>query len=459
MTRVLIVSNDIVRRAMGGAGIRNFELARALAAAGLDVTLAARGGTDIEGLPFTVVNHDDAVLRRLAAGADAIVGQGWVLDAYPYLRGSAVPLVVDLYDPFVLEGLPAHAGVPWQARWDDHRGRARVLAEQLRDGDFFLCASERQRDYWLGALSALDRVNPATYDDDDRLRSLIDVVAFGIPDQPPQQRRHGLRGVVPGIGDGDYVLLWGGGLWNWFDPLTLVRAAGVAATRVPNLRLFFMAAPHPNPVVGEMDIAGRTRALADELGLTGRHVFFNDRWIDYEERADWLLDADCGVSAHPDHVETQFAFRTRLLDCVWAGLPVICTEGDTLADMIAARGMGLTVPPGSVDALADAIVEMADGRRRADASAALRAAAPEFHWSRVVEPLVRFCRAPRLAADRRVAPPPPAVAVQEPAATGESHSLQRRIATRYREDGALGIAAAVGRTAARVARRAGQRAR
>jgi glycosyltransferase involved in cell wall biosynthesis len=281
-------------------------------------------------------------------------------------------------------------------------------------------------------------------------------VAFGVPDDPPVQRRHALRGAVPGIEKGDYVLLWGGGLWNWFDPLTLVRAVQLAASRVPSLRLYFMAAPHPNPVVGEMDIAGRTRALASELELTGRHVFFNDRWIDYQDRADFLLDADVGVSTHPDHVETQFAFRTRLLDCVWAGLPVICTRGDTLADMIAARGMGLTVPPESPEALADAIVELADAKRRARAAKALRKAAPEFQWSRVVEPLVRFCREPRLAADRRTPPPPvvqPTVAVETP------RPLQRRIADRYREDGALGIAAAVGRTAARAARRAKQRVR
>jgi glycosyltransferase involved in cell wall biosynthesis len=446
MPRVLVVSNDIVRRAMGGAGIRNFELARALAAAGLDVTLAAKGGTDIADLPFTVVDHDQDLLRSLASQADVVVGQGWVLDAYPFLRGGRAALVVDLYDPFVLEGLPAHTGASREDRWNDHRGRARVLAEQMRDGDFFLCASERQRDYWLGALSALDRVNPATYDDDPTLRRLIDVVAFGVPDDPPERRRPALRGVVPGIGRGDYVLLWGGGLWNWFDPLTLVRAVQLAAERVPSLRLYFMAAPHPNPVVGEMDIAGRTRALSAELGLTGTHVFFNERWIDYADRADYLLDADAGVSTHPEHVETQFAFRTRLLDCVWAGLPVICTRGDTIADMIAARGMGLTVPPESPEALADAIVRLADRRRRNEAAKRIRAATEEFRWSLVVEPLVRFCMEPRHAADRRIPPPAPEVRPADAAL----QPLHRRAIERYRADGLGGVAAAVRRKAVRV---------
>jgi hypothetical protein len=34
------------------------------------------------------------------------------------------------------------------------------------------------------------------------------------------------------------------------------------------------------------------------------------------------------VSTHYEHVETTFAFRTRILDYLWAGLPVVATGGD-----------------------------------------------------------------------------------------------------------------------------------
>src|SRR5262249_28644569 len=77
-------------------------------------------------------------------------------------------------------------------------------------------------------------------------------------------------------------------------------------------------------------------------------------WVPYEERVNWLLDADCAVSAHLDHVETRFAFRTRLLDCFWAGLPVVCTEGDDLAERVARDDLGGTVAAGDVDGMAAA---------------------------------------------------------------------------------------------------------
>src|SRR5664280_3299763 len=45
----------------------------------------------------------------------------------------------------------------------------------------------------------------------------------------------------------------------------------------------------------------------------------------YTERSDHLLDADVGVSTHFDHVETEFSFRTRILDYLWTGLPIVAT--------------------------------------------------------------------------------------------------------------------------------------
>src|SRR5690606_20550406 len=115
-------------------------------------------------------------------------------------------------------------------------------------------------------------------------RALIDVVPFGLPQAPPAHTRPVLRGVVPGIGPEDEVVLWGGGLWDWFDPLTAIRAVAALAPQRPRLRLFFAGVGHPNPAVPAMRQAQAAQALSAELGLTGRVVFFND-WVPYADRA------------------------------------------------------------------------------------------------------------------------------------------------------------------------------
>ena len=92
---------------------------------------------------------------------------------------------------------------------------------------------------------------------------------------------------------------------------------------------------------------------------------FNDGWVPYEERGAWLLQADCAVAAHRDHLETRFSHRTRLLDCLWAGLPIVCTRGDELAERIARDGLGEAVPPADPAALAAALARVLDrGRGR-----------------------------------------------------------------------------------------------
>ena len=243
-------------------------------------------------------------------------------------------------------------------------------------------------------------MNPEVYDEDASLDSLIAVAPFGIPDTPPVQRRSAIRGVVPGIGADDKVIIWGGGVYNWFDPLTLVRAVDLLRHDHPDVRLYFMGLKHPNPGVPDMKIAWELQELSAELGLTGTHVFFNHGWVPYEERADYLLDADLGVSTHFQHVETQFSFRTRILDYLWAGLPIVATEGDTFAGLIAEHGLGRVVPEQDVEALRSALADLLyDDAAASAARAAVTAFAGRFAWRETLRPLAEFCRAPRRAAD------------------------------------------------------------
>jgi glycosyltransferase involved in cell wall biosynthesis len=226
------------------------------------------------------------------------------------------------------------------------------------------------------------------------------VVPFGVSDEPPRHTRSVLRGVVPGITEGDKVVLWGGGIYNWFDPLTLLRAVDKLRSRLPEVRLYFLGLRHPNPQVGEMKMTDDAVALAHELGLVGTHVFFNEDWVDYDDRQNYLLEADIGVSTHLDHVETEFSFRTRLLDYLWASLPIVATAGDSLARLIETRDIGIAVPAGDVDALEEALFRILDDEAfHASCRTAIERVAPAYRWSKVLEPLLEFCRAPVRAPD------------------------------------------------------------
>jgi len=405
-TRVLFLCNDAIGPRMAGPGIRYWELARVLATAGLEVTLAVLPFVpDVsapEDAPFSRFRHcrDDAEVRALAQESDVIVTQGILLSTYPYLAQLGIPLALDFYIPFLLERLHVDVDTAGAEHLFMHEDYRRALGLQVRAADFIFCASEMQRDYYLGALMARGRVNPYTHADDPTLRKLIDVVPFGLPGDPPRHKRQVLKGVVPGIGADDKVLLWGGGIWNWLDAPTLIRAMARLSESRPDVKLFFMGVQRPNPLTDKMQAGVQAMALSQALGLTGRTVFFND-WVPYEERADYLLEADVGVSLHRDHLETRFSFRTRFLDYVWAGLPVIATRGDVLSEQVERRGWGRVVEPGDVDGVAEAILRLVD---TPDLRAALRPgferAASAYRWEVVARPLLEFCAAPRIAPDK-----------------------------------------------------------
>jgi hypothetical protein len=157
---------------------------------------------------------------------------------------------------------------------------------------------------------------------------------------------------------------------------------------------------HPNPNVPEMRMVVDARRLANELGINGTHVFFNETWVAYDDRQNYLLEADIGVSTHYDHVETAFSFRTRILDYLWVGLPIVTTGGDSFGDLIDARPLGLTVEAEDVDALEQALFTLLDDQElRARCTANSVAVADDLRWSKVLEPLVQFCREPHRAAD------------------------------------------------------------
>lgn len=397
--KILIVSGDAISGQMGGVGVRYYEIARALSKK-FQVTLAApnQPGISHPGFEIQPYDRERGDLRTLAKEADALIVHGFVLHFHPYLKDMGRPLAVDLYVPNLLESLVWHKDDEKSAWIPAYEEYLRVQLELLRAGDFFFCASETQRDYWLGWLHAQKRINPHTFQDDPALRRLIDIVPFGVPIGAPEHKRPVLKGVLPGIEPDDKVILWSGGLWDWLDPLTLVHAMHILQTQQPDLKVFFMGTTHPDPVVNGMKMPAQVIELARSLGLYNQNVFFGD-WIPYAERENYLAEADLAAVTHPDHIETHFSFRTRILDCIWAGLPVVTTQGGGMADWVEKQHLGVTVPPQDPAALADAIRKVARQGKQAYAPA-FQVSREHFRWENVVEPLEKFLLHPNQTPDK-----------------------------------------------------------
>ncbi|HEY6533062.1 MAG TPA: glycosyltransferase [Acidimicrobiales bacterium] len=401
--RVVVVCGDRAGRVMAGPAIRAVELAQGLAGAGHPVVLAAPVGSDpnIDDLAVTTWSSRGD-LRAAVAAAQVVVVFAAVLADHLWLADLDVPLVVDSYDPALFETLEGRRGEPLNAQRDWVADASRHQLHPLAVADVVLVASERQRHFALGSLAALGRLGPRTVAEDPTLEQLVRIVPFGLPDEPPEHGSSPLRGPDGPFGADDVVALWGGGLYPWLDPLTLVDA--VSEVDDDRVVAAFLAGPHPTPAVGRMPLVDEARQLALDLGL-GRRVHFVERWVPYAERGRWLTGADIGVSLHHSHVETELSFRTRVLDYLWAGLPIVCTGGDVVAEAVAADDLGVVVPPGDSTVVAAALAALAGAspQKRAARRRRLADAARSHRWSETLAPLVAACAEPRLAPDRRVA--------------------------------------------------------
>lgn len=393
MAKILISATNTIGRAMAGPAIRSWELAKALSASH-DVVLASPNDPQIEGEGFSLISKSQPAYAKHFKEADVLITQALTCSMALQAKYARKKIIIDAYDPLPLEVLEQFKHHPSQIRNEYHNASINSLIFNFQMADSILCASEKQRDFWLGFLLSQKLITPSSYDLDHSLRHFIDVVPFGLPSSPPQKTGPGLREIYKFDAD-DKILLWGGGIWNWFDPLSLIRAMEILSHRRQDIKLVFMGVKNPDPSVMEMSMCREAIQLAKQFNLLDRTVFFNHGWVPYAERHNHLLDATIGVSTHFDHLETRYSFRTRLLDYIWAQLPMIATQGDCFAELIEQHELGAVVPYQNERAIVQAILSLLEEKEKINTiKGNLAQFGSRFYWTNVIKPIEQMISLP-----------------------------------------------------------------
>src|SRR3954471_19359428 len=345
--RILLVVYGPIAERMSAPEIRGWEMAKVLSRHH-DVTVAAPGERHDGRDGIRMVASDRRTLLAEAQAHDVLIAPRVPPYLFAGLADSGTRIVADLYNPFEEE----HAELVSSRAIRREISLTRMANRmQLRNADVLLCAVEPQRERLEAALDALGPV---------RGRPPVEVVAFGLPEDPPPSDVRPMRARFPEIGENDVVVLWWGNVWRWFDAPTALRAFARVAERRGDVRLVFTAGKHPRRDWPVLDASDQARELAAEMGLLGDSVFFLDQWVAQEERHHYLLEADVGLTLHRDTAETAVAARGRYMDYVWAGLPCVLGAGDVLADRFAEAGLASTVAAGDVDGAAAALGRLVD---------------------------------------------------------------------------------------------------
>ena len=396
--KILVISRGVVGRDMASPGVRAYHIARVLAEQIPDaqVTLAAPNEPDISSphprMRMVASGNALNALRQMMEH-DVIICRNFppqVMSLFFKKR-----LALDFFTPFFIEWTELSKRFPSMAERKLWMSSNRHYSDmQLTLADYVFCSNDRQRDLWIGALAALGLVTPNVYDRGHNLEELVGVIPYGVQSGRPKHEKPVLKGVVPGIKETDKVVIWNGLLVEWFDANTVVRAMAEVSKVRDDVKLFFLGTDHPDYVTSSAAPPVRSAvALAKELGIYERSVFFNVGWVHYQDIGNYLAESDIGVCAANDNLEARYAFRTRFVDLFWAELPIVCTKGDVLADRVESDPLGVAVQAGDSHAFAQGILKLVQDEEFYErCQRNLAGMKEELSWDRVVQPLVEFCR-------------------------------------------------------------------
>ncbi len=339
---------------MAGPGIRAWHFAGELAKYFPTTLVCKREGELSAAAAFRVAPRGSAEALVAMQSADVLIGQP-ARGFRRQRRGQRI--VYDLFDPVLLElrvMYGRHPSMRQRIHFEAERWRVR---RAMAEGDLFIVATRKQRELYQEAAGPVIEI------------------PFGIED----------AGVTP-VPSRENIILWGGGTWEWLDPATAVEAVAAVNRRGVDCRLLFLGRSRPN----QHSIDRRREDRLDALIASGApFVEANHFWTPYRDRLSWLRRAKAAIMLHSPTVEAAYSIRTRLFDAIAAAVPVITTEQGFAAELVAAEGLGVVVPPSDAAAVADGIARLIrDDAFHAECVSNLIRIQPRFAWDVVTQPLV-----------------------------------------------------------------------
>ena len=435
--KILVISHDKVGPSMAGPGIRYHRISSNLAQKH-DVTLAVFNPSYIDNIgktPYKAIDIHVQNFREEFHKYDAIIAL-WLSDEMiEYAKSCGIVLIFDLYAPVPVEDLVQRVfGNAINTESDyDYTQMIRNYRHFVKNGDFLLMSNIQQQDFWMGYAFNSEKVTPSLHASRS-IDSYFGICPMGISleETVNMKNKDLLSDRIKSIKKSDYVIVWTGGIWDWFDGKTPVEAIyEVIQKGHTNIKFVFLGTKHPNDDVAAMSETEVAREYAKELGLIDKHVFFLDGWLPYKDRIYYLNRADAALYAHKPSIESRFSHRTRVLDHILMKLPTIATKGDYFSDYIDSYKLGISVEPFDAQSMADAIVKlMEDKNLTKNIISNIESAQPEFTWDHTLEPLNGFIESPYFTPSpliRRIATSPTETITSSKVARAAKRILPKKV--------------------------------
>ena len=291
-------------------------------------------------------------------------------------------LILDGYVPIHIE-MSARNSDNLDREYDAFNFENKIWTKALRRGDILLCANEAQKKFYTGVMAQVGRINPITYGDED----LIQIVPYGIYREKAVAKHDPVSKLVKN--KKAFKLLWFGGIYPWFDLTNLLEAVKNANQTTP-IELIMVGVK--NPFNQHPDFIKRYEEVMDYIKNNNMDeiVHITD-WVKFEDRAEWYLGSDAVVLINNIGMENTLAWRTRLVDYVWADLPIVTNGGDPMSDILEANKAVYILPDLDAKTIEKEIIKISkDKETLKQVSTNLSKVRRLFYWDKVTENLSKL---------------------------------------------------------------------
>ncbi|MDQ3249987.1 MAG: glycosyltransferase family 4 protein [Chloroflexota bacterium] len=270
------------------------------------------------------------------------------------------------------------------------------MRQVLQRGDAFSVCGKPQQHALVGELAMAGRLNRHTFG--------FEFAHVVLPGSPPSLERPDFRATArtllnqQGIQTDDFVVLWCGGYNTWTDVDTLFRALVWAMSQDRRIHYVSVGA---NTYAAPDNVYTRLLGLIE--GTQQRSRFHMLGWRPWSEMKGYYQDSDVGINIDALHYETIYGTRTRLVEMIAAGLPVVTSTGAELSYLLQEGGAALTFAVGDWQGLGQHLVKLAQNRPLRDrlAQTAYSYATNQLSFATTTAALRTWVRAPKHAPDKQ----------------------------------------------------------
>lgn len=366
-----------------GGALRAWGLSKGLVSHGFDVTFAYRSTFKLADdaakthIPsgLTVTTWNPPTLRQILEQHSVVVmryAMGEAKEIIAKLKPDHI-LVSDSYIPISIEVAARNSNDKYEN--DNFLRLQEGSALATRRADYFLYASPAQKNYYLGYLAGLNKLNPATY---SQLEERMFEVPYGIDTSEKKKELLKRKPDSP-------TLLWYGAFYSWFDMESLIGSLIQLKKKVPGFKLIIAGAKNPyNKDPGILAHYKKTTEALEVLGDTIEYI----NWHPFDERFEVYAKATAIITWNHLGLENLLAWRTRLMDFVLSDRPIITNGGDPLGEDLITRGIAYRATVEDVDKVFMEIV------KHPPVNALFDKAAERYDWHNITKELADSLSSP-----------------------------------------------------------------